>query len=155
VVGALGGRLVAIQQSLLIEAPASFTASFWSNFEQFPSFMEEVASVDVSPDGRMTWRRCGADGSSSVEVTVVDSVDGRALRWQYREGAERSAAVTFAPLAGDATWLTYTLEYEPGASDGGEVSCVAERVGRELRTARDMVEARFLESRSPVSPVSR
>jgi uncharacterized membrane protein len=83
--------LVAIQQSLLVEASASFTASFWNEFEQFPSFMENLKRVVLGRDGRMTWRRDGT-GLCEVEVRVVESVDGRALRWQYREGPERSVA---------------------------------------------------------------
>jgi hypothetical protein len=52
-----GGGMASIQRSLLIEAPISASFSFWSDFERYPAFMEDVARVRLDHADLMTRER--------------------------------------------------------------------------------------------------
>ena len=136
--------MATIQRSLLIEAPNSVVFDFWNNFERYPAFMEDVSRVSVVGDV-MTWDRVRNGDTLPVQVRVVERVDRRKLAWECTEGAERGAVLTFAPLEGDATWFTYTLDYDADAAPehgdiAGRLAATSRRLDRELRQARELIE---------------
>lgn len=139
--------MASIQRSLLIEAPISVSFDFWTNFERFPTFMEDVARVAVAGEV-MTWERRGEGASVPVEVRLVERIENRMLSWAFADGVERAAVLTFAPLEGDATWFTFTLDYDADDGEGdvaGKLSATSRRLDRELRQAREMIEQAHVE----------
>lgn len=140
--------MASIQRSLLIEAPISVSFDFWSNFERYPTFMEDVARVAVASD-TMTWDKRDNGDTVPVEVRVVERVEDRVLAWRCSQGPERAAVLTFAPLEGDATWFTFTLEYDADEGEGdvaGRLTATSRRLDRELRQAREMIEQAHIEA---------
>ncbi|MGH2609573.1 MAG: SRPBCC family protein [Tepidiformaceae bacterium] len=141
--------MASIQRSLLIEAPISVSFSFWSDFERYPAFMEDVARVSVDHADRMTWQRRENGETVAVEVRVVERLEQRQLAWRASRGPERAAVITFAPLEGDATWFTFTLDYEADEAEGdvaGRLTAVSRRIDRELRHARELIEQTYVEA---------
>lgn len=142
--------MASIQRSLLIEAPISVSYSFFNDFERYPAFMENVANVSVDHADRMTWDRREGGDTVPVEVLVVERREERQIAWRYSRGPERAAVITFAPLEGDATWFTFTLDYETDEAEGdvaGRLASVSRRIDRELRQARELIEHAYIESR--------
>ncbi len=142
--------MATIQRSLLVEASADVCYAFWCDFKRFPDFLEDVSSVLLSPDGTMTWERRANGDALPVRARVIDQVQGRTLSWQFASGPERAAILTFAPLAGEATWFTFALEYDSDQATGdvaGRLNALSRRLDRELRTARDLIEARAFEEK--------
>jgi uncharacterized membrane protein len=140
--------MASIQRSLLIEAPISVSYSFFDDFERYPAFLEDVDHVSLDTPDRMTWDRRGNGGTVPVEVRVVERRLDREIAWKASGGPERAAVITFAPLEGDATWCTFTLDYE--SDDGSDVparlTSISRRVDRELRLARELIEHAYVES---------
>jgi uncharacterized membrane protein len=139
--------MASIQRSLLIEAPISFSFEFWTHFERYPSFMEDVARVAVVGDV-MTWDRRHNGDTVAIEVRVLERVPDRMLSWRCSDGRERGAVLTFAPLEGDATWFTFTLDYEADERQGdaaGRLTATSRRLDRELQQAREMIEQAYVE----------
>lgn len=137
--------MATIQRSLLIEASISACYAFWCDFERFPAFLEDVSRVQTAPDGTMTWDRRENGDTRADTVVLTDQVENRMLGWKYSVGPERGAVLTFAPLEGQATWFTFVLEYDSDEAVGdvaGKLTAVSRRLDRELRTARDLIEAR-------------
>jgi uncharacterized membrane protein len=141
--------MASIQRSLLIEAPISVSFSFFNDFERYPAFMEDVAHVSVDHADRMTWDRRENGETVPVEVRVVDRREERQIAWRASRGPERAAVITFAPLEGDATWFTFTLDYETDEAEGdvaSRLTAVSRRIDRELRHARELIEHAYAES---------
>jgi hypothetical protein len=83
----------------------------------------------------------------TVEVRIVERLEHRQLAWRASRGPERAAVITFAPLEGDATWFTFTLDYDADEADGdsaGRLTSVSRRVDRELRHARELIEQAYV-----------
>jgi uncharacterized membrane protein len=142
--------MASIQRSLLIEAPISVSYSFFNDFTRYPSFMEDVAHVSLDHTDRMTWDRRENGDTVPVEVLVVERREERQIAWRASRGPERAAVITFAPLEGDATWVTFTLDYETDEAEGdvaGQLTSVSRRIDRELRQARELIEHDYVESR--------
>lgn len=136
--------MATIQRSLLIDAPTQVCYAFWCEFQRYPDFLEDVSRVEVKADGSMTWNRRENGETVASAVRLIDQIPDRSLTLQFETGPERAATLTFAPLEGNATWFTFTLDYEPGDTQGdvaGRLTATSRRLDRELRQAREMIES--------------
>ena len=136
--------MATIQRSLLIDAPTRVCYAFWCEFQRYPEFLEDVSRVDVKSDGTMIWDRRENGDTLASAVRLIDQVPDRSLTLAFETGPERAATLTFAPLEGNATWFTFTLDYEPVEAQGdvaGRLTATSRRLDRELRQARELIEA--------------
>ena len=137
--------MASIQRSLLIEAPISVSFDFWTNFERFPTFMEDVARVAVTGEV-MTWERRSEGASVRVDVRLVERIENRMLSWRFADGVERGAVLTFAPLEGDATWFTFTLDYDADDADGDVAGKLSANL---IQQSKNRARKRIIGSRKP------
>jgi uncharacterized membrane protein len=49
--------MAAIEQSIVVEVPVQMAYNQWTQFEDFPRFMDGVESVRQLDDTRLHWRR--------------------------------------------------------------------------------------------------
>ncbi len=142
--------MAAVQQSILVEAPASTAFDFWSDFERFPTFMQGLDAVTPVGDGQHRWRRRTDSGVVQWETSLTECEPHRLIAWSHAGGRERSTRITFAPLEGNSCWMVLTLEVETGDMDGDvatDLGRISRRVEREMRTARDMIERQYADSK--------
>ena len=74
-------------KSIIVGAGVDEVFEAWSNFENFPSFMKNIKSVEKRPDGSTHWTMDGPLGKSvawDAETTMVEP--GKRIAWRSREG---------------------------------------------------------------------
>jgi uncharacterized membrane protein len=134
-----------IEKSVEVDVPVSVTYNQWTQFEDFPRFMEGVKEVKQLDDKRLRWRAevAGKDVEWLAEITSQEP--DRRIGWKSIGGAMNSGVVLFEPLGPSKTRVTLNLQYEPeGAVEntGSALGVVSARVGGDLKRFKEFIEER-------------
>lgn len=138
-----------IQKSIEVNVPLHTAYNQWTQFEEFPRFMEGVKEVRQIDAKRLHWHAeiMGKDIEWDAEIT--QQTPDRIICWQSTTGAANNGAVRFEPLADNKTRITLDLEYEPkGAAEkvGDTLGVVSSRVEGDLKRFKEFIEHRGTET---------
>lgn len=153
---AAGDTLVG--QAVTINRPASELFSFFRDFANLPSFMENVERVEVLDAERSRWA-VKAPGGKTVEWTsgITDEVPDRLIVWASEKGADvpNSGRIDFRPAGDRGTVVTATILYDPPAGAIGRL--VAKIFQREpaIQARRDLRRFKQLMETGEVASAAR
>jgi uncharacterized membrane protein len=138
-----------IERSIEVGVPVRTAYNQWTQFEEFPRFMEGVESVQQLDDRRLHWR--AEIGGKAVEwdASIVEQVPDKRIAWRSTSGAKNAGVVTFHRLADDRTRIMLQVDYEPeGALEtaGDWLGVVTRRTAGDLERFRDFIESRGTET---------
>jgi uncharacterized membrane protein len=134
-----------IEESIEVEVPVTTAYNQWTQFEDFPRFMEGVKEVRQLDDKRLVWR--AEIGGKDVEWTaeITQQEPDRRIGWRSTSGAANAGSVTFAPLGPSRTRATLRLEYAPEGlqeKTGDALGLVRRRVAGDLERFKEFIEER-------------
>lgn len=134
-----------IEETIEIDVPIRTAYNQWTQFEQFPSFMEGVKEVRQLDDRRLTWRAevIGKEVTWNAEITF-QTPDER-IAWRSTSGPAQNGSISFTRLGDTKTKLTLRLEYEPdGAVEtaASALGLVTARVKGDLNRFKKFIEGR-------------
>ncbi|MEW2358107.1 SRPBCC family protein [Spirillospora sp. NPDC029432] len=113
--GIFGGgrkaRVTTIVEQIDIGAPRRLVYDQWTRFQDFPTFMKKVVSVDQTADEKLSWKARIFWSGRRWEATIVDQVPDDHITW--RAGGRIDGTVTFHALARDLTRVLLVIEYRP------------------------------------------
>ena len=121
-----------VQKTITVNVPISTAYNQWTQFADFPQFMDGVKSVSQQTDNRLTWVAEIAGVRRQWEARVLEQVADQKIAWAATEGATNAGAVSFEAVDGDQTSVSLTLDYEPEG--------LVERVGDALKIVERRVE---------------
>jgi uncharacterized membrane protein len=134
-----------IRDSIEVNVPLRTAYDQWTQFEEFPRFMEGVESVTQLDDTHLQWtaEMGGQRRTWRAEITRQEPDQG--IAWQSTEGARNAGAITFEAIDDDTTRVNLQLEIEPeGALEkAGDVLGVVDRsVKGDLERFKEFIESR-------------
>src|SRR5262245_41947437 len=132
------------QTAIVVDAPLEEVYNQWTQFEEFPSFMDGVLEVRQLDDKRLFWRARIAGVEKEWESEITDQTPFRRVAWKSVTGAPNAGAVLF-DRAPQGTYVTLKLVYEPeGAAEniGDALRFLTRRVLGDLRRFRQFIEDR-------------
>jgi uncharacterized membrane protein len=133
-----------IERSIDVEAPLREVYNQWTQFEEFPRFMEGVVEVRQIDEKRLHWRAKVGGTEKEWHAEIVDQVPDRRIAWKTLRGAETAGAVLFDPVPG-GTRVTLKLVYDPeGVKEnvGDLLGVVSRRVEGDLKRFKEFIEER-------------
>ncbi|WUI00828.1 SRPBCC family protein [Spirillospora sp. NBC_00431] len=108
------GRPTNIVEQIDVGAPRHLVYNQWTRFEDFPSFMKKVVSVDQASDGKLHWKAKIFWSSRTWESTIVEQVPDRHIVWRSTgPKGHADGTVSFHELAPNLTRVLLVLEYRP------------------------------------------
>jgi uncharacterized membrane protein len=114
---------IRIEKSVFIFRPVAEVFSFWRNFENLPSIMSHVESIQVTGATRSHWVIKGPVGSNlEWDAEITEERENECIAWCSLEGSEvaNKGYVKFeSTLEGRGTDLTVNLRYDPPAGKFG------------------------------------
>ena len=130
--GAPKGRIEE-RKAVTVNKPAAELYAFWREFQNFPSFMYHLESVEPSGDGRSHWKAKAPLGLTvSWDAEVTEDRPNERIAWRSAKGASvpNEGSVEFIPAPGGrGTTVHVSLRYDP---PGGRVGALfAKLFGRE------------------------
>ena len=113
--------MTTIEKSIEVEVPFATAYNQWTQFEEFPRFMDGVEEVGQLDDTHLHWlAEFGGNGRVGRRDHRADA--GRAYRLDEPGGAKNAGVVTFHRLT-TRSRVMLQLEYEPeGVADRSATS---------------------------------
>jgi uncharacterized membrane protein len=138
-----------IEKTIDIDVPVRTAYNQWTQFEEFPRFMEGVESVKQLDDTRLHWVANVGGERKEWEARITEQIPDQRIAWRSEGGEYTSGVVSFQPLEPNRTRVTVRLNYEPeGVTEkiGDMLGVVSRRVEGDLERFKDFIEARGRET---------
>jgi hypothetical protein len=139
----------ATTHSIDINAPLRAVYNQWTQFEEFPRFMEGVEEVRQDGPRNLFWKARIAGKEKQWEAEIVEQIPGQRITWQSIDGTPNSGEVTFERLDEERTRVILTMEYEPEGfleKAGDALGIPSGRAEGDLKRFRDFIEERGTET---------
>jgi hypothetical protein len=138
-----------VERSVIIDVPVRVAYNQWTQFEEFPRFMDGVTEVRQLDDRRLHWVAEIAGIKRQWDAAILEQVPDRKIAWAATEGTTNAGAVYFADNGKNQCTITLSLEYEPEGmleSLGDRLHFVEKQVEGDLQRFKSLVEARGYET---------
>jgi uncharacterized membrane protein len=129
-----------VHETIEVEAPVQDVFAYWSNFENFPNFMQNVEEVRMIDRDTSHWRVKGPLGKSvEFDAKTTEMDPNRGIGWNTEDGeVMTSGEVRFEEATPDRTRIEVTMNYAtpPGGKVGEAAAEVLQNPEREVREDR-------------------
>jgi uncharacterized membrane protein len=138
-----------VTKSITVNVPVNTAYNQWTQFEEFPNFMEGVESVTQLDDKRLHWVAEIGGTREEWDAEIIDQTPDRRIAWQAIGGKRNAGAVTFQPEGADRTRIELEIDYETeGLKEkaGDALGVVDRRVQGDLERFEKFIESRGVET---------
>ena len=139
-----------VQETIEVEVSANAAYNQWTQFEEFPSFMEGVHSVTQLDDRRLRWEAEVGGHEKVWEAEIQEQVPDQKIIWRSTNGETNAGMVTFEPIDGGArTRVHLEMSYDPQGfleSVGDALGFMSRRVKGDLKRFKEFIESRGTET---------
>jgi uncharacterized membrane protein len=138
--------MASVQRTILVDVPVRTAYDQWTQFEEFPRFMDGVESVQQLDDKRLHWRAKVGGRVKEWDAEIVDQTRDRSISWRSTTGAPNNGTVTFASV-GDKTRIDLLIEYDPQDTveiAGEKLGVLDRQVDGDLDRFKKFIEGRGL-----------
>jgi len=134
-----------VTQSVDVDVDVRTAYNQWTQFEEFPKFMEGVKRVEQLDDTHLRWDVEIAGVDRSFEAEITEQTPDQRVAWTSRSGSDQAGVVTFHALNDDQTRVTLQMNFDPE----GIAEQVADKTGLvKMRTKGDLERFKeFIEGR--------
>jgi uncharacterized membrane protein len=142
-------NMATIEQSIEVAVPVSVAYNQWTQFEEFPSFMEGVEQVRQLDDTHLHWVVSHNGKQYEFDTEVSEQRPDERVAWTTVDGKAHSGVVTFHRLTDDRTRIMVQMEWEPEGmleTLGAALGSDDRRVKADLERFKRMIDARSRES---------
>jgi uncharacterized protein YndB with AHSA1/START domain len=137
--------------SLEVNAPLRAVYNQWTQFEEFPRFMEGVVEVRQQGPKTLFWKVNVGGKDKQWEAEILEQVPDTRIVWESVDGTQNRGMIAFEPLDPERTRITLTIEYEPEGlleKAGDALGIPSSQVEGDLKRFRDFIEKREMETGS-------
>jgi uncharacterized membrane protein len=138
-----------IEESTEIDVPVSVAYNQWTQFEEFPRFMEGVEKVEQLDDRRLHRVADVAGKRDEWDAEISEQRPDERVAWHSTSGTPNAGAVTFHRLGDNRTKVMVQIDYEPeGAVEkmGDALGMVERRTKGALERFKEFIESRGSET---------
>jgi uncharacterized membrane protein len=138
-----------IEKSITVNVPVRTAYNQWTQFEEFPKFMEGVREVRQLDDTHLHWRAEIGGKEEEWDAVITEQIPDERVAWRSTKGAQNAGVVTFHRLSDSQTRIMLQLEYDPKGfveNVGDAVGVVSARVEGDLQRFKDFIESRGVET---------
>jgi len=138
-----------VEKSISVDCPLRTVYNQWTQFEEFPRFMEGVKRVTQLNDKRLRWEAEIGGKHKEWNARISEQIPDRLIAWESEAGENTSGVVTFQPDGSGGTHIHLVLFYDPKGlveSAGDTVGVVSHRVESDLERFKQFIEERRRET---------
>ena len=141
--------MATIEKSIDVNVPVRTAYNQWTQFEDFPQFMEGIEEVRQLTDDRLHWRANVGGREQEWEARITEQTPDQRIAWTAEEGAPNAGVVTFHRLEPQKTRVMLQMDYEPEGvveNVGDALGFVSRRVEGDLDRFKEFIESRGQET---------
>ena len=138
-----------IEESIDVNVPVRTAYNQWTQFEEFPKFMEGVESVTQTDETHLHWVAEIAGAQREWDAVITEQHPDERVAWTSTSGTSNAGVVTFHKLTDNSTRVMLQLDVEPEGfveSAGDALGFIRRRAAGDLERFRDMIEERGTET---------
>jgi uncharacterized membrane protein len=138
-----------IDESIEVNVPVSTAYNQWTQFEDFPLFMEGVDHVQQLDDTRLHWAATVAGRKAEWDAKILEQHPDRQISWISEDGKKTRGTVSFEPRGEGKSLVRLSMSYQtegPAETLGSAAGLDARRVRGDLERFKELIENRGTES---------
>jgi uncharacterized membrane protein len=138
-----------ITKTIDVNVPVQTAYNQWTQFEEFPRFMEGVREVRQLDNKRLHWHAEIGGKQKEWDAVISEQTPDRLVSWHSTTGAENRGTVSFQPINANSTRVTLRLDYDPEGfveNVGDKLGVVSARVEGDLKRFKQFIEERATET---------
>ncbi len=140
--------MATIEKSIDVDVPARVAYNQWTQFEEFPRFMEGVEDVRQVDDTHLRWVADVGGRKKEWTARITEQIPDQRIAWRSEGGDANGGVVTFHKLDDNRSRMMLQLEYEPDGieSIGDKLGFMSRRVQGDVERFKKFIEARGQET---------
>ena len=138
-----------VEKHIDVNVPVKVAYNQWTQFEEFPKFMEGVESIKQLDDKRLHWVATVAGKKEEWDAEITEQTPDQRIAWTNTTGAKNAGVVTFHHLSDETTRVMLQLDYDPEGvveNVGSALGFVGRRVEGDLERFKEFIESRGKET---------
>lgn len=138
-------RVSTIEQSVEVDVPVTTAYNQWTQFEEFPKFMEGVDRIEQVTPTRTHWKTSIAGVHREFDAEIDEQHPDERVAWHTLGKPRQAGVVTFHRIDDGTTRVMLQMDFEPeGLAEqaGDKLHLVESRVKGDLRRFKDFIESR-------------
>ena len=138
-----------IEKYIDVNEPIQTVYNQWTQFEDFPRFMEGIEKVTQFDNTHLHWVANVGGKNLEWDATISEQIPDKRIVWYSDRGAVHSGMVSFNPVGPEITRVTLRIDYEPEGfveGTGDKLGFVSRRVEGDLKRFKEFIESRGAET---------
>ncbi|MER6134101.1 SRPBCC family protein [Streptomyces sp. NPDC001815] len=133
-----------VKESVEVEVPVSIAYNQWTQFEEFPNFMEGVEEIRQLDDRHNRWTTKIGGMKREFDTEIVDQFPDERITWRTTSGdTKQKGTVSFQRLDETHTRVQLVMDVEPTgmAEKAADMTgTIDRRVKGDLRRFKEYIE---------------
>ena len=141
--------MATIEKSIEVDVPVGMAYNQWTQFEEFPRFMEGVTSVRQLDDTHLEWKAEIGGEEHTWKAEISQQEPDRVVSWRSIHGKYNSGKVTFDSLEPAKTRVNVEMTYDTeGVKEavGSAIGLDGKWVSNDLDRFKEFIEKRQSET---------
>ena len=141
--------MASVVESIDVKVPVRTAYDQWTQFEEFPRFMEGVKSVTQMGDTNLHWVAEVGGKEKEWDAKITEQKPDERVAWTNTSGAENAGVVTFHRLDDETTKVTLQMDVDPEGmveNVGTALGFLDRRVKGDLERFKEFIESRGVET---------
>ncbi|WP_433538154.1 SRPBCC family protein [Micromonospora sp. CA-249363] len=138
-----------VTEHVEVSVPVRTAYDQWTQFEEFPQFMEGVQEVRQLSETMTHWKVDIAGVKREFDAEITEQLPDERVAWRSTGGTQQAGVVTFHRLDESKTRVTLQLEFEPHGvveQAGDKLGIVDRRAKGDLERFKTFIERRGQET---------
>ena len=134
-----------IEESIEVQVPVREAYNQWTQFEEFPRFMEGVEEIRQLDETHLHWVTEVAGRRQEFDAEVTEQTPDQRVAWHSTSGTTHAGVVTFHRTDEGQTRIMVQMDIDPdGAVEkaGDALGFAKRRVKGDLERFKELVESR-------------
>jgi uncharacterized membrane protein len=143
------GMLSSTSESIDVNVPVRTAYNQWTQFEDFPKFMDSVHEIRQIDDTHLHWRADVAGKPEEWDAEITEQIPDKRIAWRSTGGVKNAGVVTFHKISDNVTRIMLQMDYDPQTMDekiGDALGLVKMQLKGNLKRFKEMLESRGQET---------
>src|SRR5215208_188571 len=141
--------MASIEQSIEVGVPVHTAYNQWTQFEEFPAFMDGVEEIRQIDEKHLHWVAAFGGSRHEWDAEITEQLPDERVAWRNTDGKDNAGVVTFHRLDDQHSRVMVQMDFVPeGIKEkiGDAIGAPDRRVKADLERFKDMIESRDRET---------
>ncbi len=138
-----------VEKSIKVDVPVNTAYDQWTQFEEFPRFMDGIEQITQLDDKRLHWVAEFGGERHEWDAEITEQKPDERVAWRNVDGKDNAGVVTFHRLSDSKTRIMVQMDWAPeGIKEkiGAAIGADDRRVKGDLARFKELLESRGAET---------